>query len=149
MASAHILETGTSPGGSAPAKPLARPPTQLTPGGQNTPISGAKSLDDTHMALCGTISLGMSARVRLTSTAAGGRPGRLDREYPRSIPGDLPIGHTAGTPASRRELRRRGHLGSVRHVRHLHGSDRYGRRRCSLARWDGSWVISRCWIPSC
>jgi hypothetical protein len=44
-----------------------------------------------------TISLGISAGMRLTSTAAGGRPGRLVREYPRSAPGDLPIGHVAGT----------------------------------------------------
>src|SRR5689334_3729863 len=44
-----------------------------------------------------TISLGMSAGVRLTSAAAGWRSGDLVREYPRSTPGDLPIGHVAGT----------------------------------------------------
>ena len=44
-----------------------------------------------------TISLGTSAGVRLTSAAAGGRSGDLVREYPRSTPGDLPIGHVAGT----------------------------------------------------
>jgi len=39
----------------------------------------------------------MSAGVRLTSAAAGWRSGDLVREYPRSTPGDLPIGHVAGT----------------------------------------------------
>jgi hypothetical protein len=45
-----------------------------------------------------TISLGMSAGVRLTSTVAGRWSCWLVREYPRSTPGDLPIGHVAGTP---------------------------------------------------
>ncbi len=39
----------------------------------------------------------MSAGVRLTSTVAGRRSCWLVREYPRSTPGDLPVGHVAGT----------------------------------------------------
>jgi hypothetical protein len=45
-----------------------------------------------------TISLGMSAGACFTSTVADRRSCWPVRKYPRSPPGDLPIGHVAGTP---------------------------------------------------